>query len=95
MSLEHITTDCRGPRIQTGRSNRQNREQVLKKAVTELGLREVVETIANHIRIRKAQVGGAERYSHAIGEWEHGLSMLRREYYKGSRTNFKWPSTDG
>lgn len=88
---EH-TTNCAGPpRIQT----EQDREQVLKKAVTKLGLREVVETIANHIRLRKSQVGGAYKYRSAIGKWERDLKKLRKEYYKGSRADFQWPSTDG
>jgi hypothetical protein len=62
-------------------------------AVPRLGLEEVARTIANHIRLRKAQVGGAETYSHAIGEWEHDLAKLRSTYYRGSGASFYWPST--
>lgn len=77
----------------TGKT-RAERWRALTNAVPRLGLREVVETIANHIRMRKAQVGGVDRYSHAIDEWEHDLSMLRLTYYRGqARANFKWPST--
>ena len=78
----------------TGKS-KSRRWSVLTRAVPELGLKAVVETIANHIRVRKAQVGGADRYSHAINEWEYDLSMLRATYYRGSRADFQWPSTDG
>jgi hypothetical protein len=73
--------------------SRARRWDVLTIAVPRLGLKQVVETIANHIRLRKAQVGGADKYSHAIGEWEHDLKKLRSTYYRGSRANFQWPST--
>ena len=62
-------------------------------AVPTLGLEEVAQTIANHIRLRKTQVGGAERYRRAIGEWEHDLARLKSTYYQGSSANFYWPST--
>ena len=73
--------------------SRARRWHVLTIAVPRLGLKQVVETIANHIRLRKAQVDGAETYRHAIGEWEHDLTRLRSTYYRGSRANFQWPST--
>ena len=76
----------------TGKSRAQ-RWLVLTREVPNLGLRDVVETIANHIRLRKTQVGGEENYRYAIGECEHDLSMLRSIYYKDSRANFRWPST--
>jgi hypothetical protein len=62
-------------------------------AVPRLGLEEVVRTISNHIRLRKTQVGGAEKYRHGIGEWEHDLARLKSAYYQGSSSNFYWPST--
>jgi hypothetical protein len=62
-------------------------------AVPTLGLEEVVQTIANHIRLRKTQVGGAEKYRRAIGEWEHDLARLKSTYYQGSNANSHWPST--
>lgn len=62
-------------------------------AVPRLGLEEVTRTIANHIRLRKTQVGGADKYSYGIGEWEHDLARLRSTYYLGSAADFYWPST--
>jgi len=74
---------------------RVQRWRVLTKAVHELELSEVVGTIASLVRARKRQKGGADKFRHAIGEWEHDLTKLRGEYYKGSRRKFQWPSTDG
>ncbi len=62
-------------------------------AVPRLGLEEVVRTISNHIRLRKTQVGGAEKYRHGIGEWEHDLARLKSTYYQSLGANFYWPST--
>ena len=89
------TTDLFDMGYQITGKSKSRRWSVLTRAVPELGLKAVVETIANHIRVRKAQVGGADRYSHAINEWEYDLSMLRATYYRGSRADFQWPSTDG
>jgi hypothetical protein len=73
--------------------SRARRWQVLTVAVPSLGLEEVAGTIASNLRLRRAQVGGANRYANAIGEWEHDLSRLQTTYYSGSRENFQWPST--
>ena len=62
-------------------------------AVPRLGLEEVARTISNHIRLRKTQVGGAEKYAYGIGEWEYDLARLRSTYYLGSDADFHWPST--
>ena len=75
----------------TGRS-RSKRWKILKtKAVPELGLQEVAETIAWHCRVRKRQIGGGEKYANAIAEWEHDLDRLKREFYTGQRARFVWP----
>jgi hypothetical protein len=70
-----------------------NREQrwiiLTKKAIPQLGLKEVVITISSHIRNRKRQVDGSAKFRYAIGEWEHDLMRLKQEYYKGT---FKWPN---
>jgi hypothetical protein len=73
--------------------SRARRWQVLNVAVPSLGLEEVVGTIASNLRLRKAQVGGRDKYANAIGEWEFDLARLRSTYYNGSRANFRWPST--
>jgi len=62
-------------------------------AIPRLGLKEVAGTIASHIRNRKRQVGGAEKYAKAIRAWEYDLQRLKTTYYKGTRANFHWPST--
>jgi hypothetical protein len=62
-------------------------------AVPTLGLETVAQTIANHIRLRKTHVGGAEKYRRAIGEWEHDLATLKSTYYQSLGANFYWPST--
>lgn len=78
----------------TGRS-RAKRWQVLEStAVPKLGLQEVAETIARHCRTRKRQIGGKEKYAHALAEWEHDLGRLKREFYKGHRARFVWPRSE-
>ncbi len=78
----------------TGRS-RSKRWKILKtRAVPELGLREVAETIARHCRVRKRQIGGREKYANAIAEWEHDLDRLKRELYTGQRARFVWPRSE-
>ncbi len=75
----------------TGRSRHQRWQILVNRAVPQLGLLEVSYTIANNCRLRKLQHNGEERYSHAIGEWEHDLRQLRKFFYDGS---FSWPSTE-
>jgi hypothetical protein len=86
-------TDLHKMGYQISGLTRSRRWQVLTVAVPRLGLEDVAGTIANHIRLRKAQVGGADKYSNAIGEWEHDLARLRSTHYTGARANFRWPST--
>ena len=69
--------------------NREQRWMILtKRAIPQLGLKEVVMTITSHVRNRKRQVDGTEKFRYAIGEWEHDLMRLKRDYYKG---DFIWP----
>ena len=87
-------TPLRGLGYQITGMSRDERWQILRiRAVPELGLEEVVSTIASNIRLRKAQVGGADRYENAIGEWEYDLARLRSTYYREGRASFQWPST--
>lgn|GEM_PF-2250453 len=67
---------------------------VLVRAVKVLGLAEVVNTIANHVRLRKTQVDGVQKYRRAINKWEFDLQRLRRNYYEGRPPGFQWPSTE-
>jgi len=67
------------------------RWNVLAKAVGVLGLQAVAETIASHVRVRKAQSGGRERYSKAISKWESDLQRLRKTYFDGRQAGFRWP----
>lgn len=78
----------------TGRSRAKRWEILETKAVRELGLQEVSETIARHCRVRKRQIGGREKYAHAIAEWEHDLDRLKREMYAGQRARFVWPRSE-
>ncbi len=69
--------------------NREQRWLILtKRAIPELGLKEVVMTIASHVRNRKRQVEGTEKFRYAIGEWEHDLMRLKKDYYQA---DFIWP----
>lgn len=61
------------------------------RAVPNLGLELTATTIAQFVRLRKAQRDGRTRYRHAIVEWEYDLSRLKDEYYRGG---FIWPSTE-
>lgn len=74
----------------TGMSRPQRWHVLNELAVPQLGLREVVETIASHCRARRAQLHGEERFTHALEEWEHDLKRLKDRFYKGE---FGWPST--
>ncbi|MBX6764707.1 MAG: hypothetical protein K6T51_02515 [Rubrobacteraceae bacterium] len=78
----------------TGLSRSERWEILCTKAVPELGLQEVAETIARHCRVRKRQFGGREKYAHAIAEWEHDLDRLKREFYSNRRYKFSWPRSE-
>lgn len=78
----------------TGRSRSKRWEILKSKAVPELGLQEVAETIAQHCRVRKRQVGGREKYANAIAEWEYDLARLKREFYPNHRPRFVWPRSE-
>lgn len=73
----------------TGRSRHQRWQILINRALPQLGLAEVAYTIARNCRLRK--LDSEERYSHAIGEWEHDLTRLKGFFYDGS---FFWPSTE-
>jgi hypothetical protein len=64
------------------------------EAVPELGLPRVAGLIAWFCRSRKAQRGGRQKFARAIGEWEHDLERLRREFYPSHRPRFNWPRSD-
>lgn len=78
----------------TGRSRSQRWRILENKAVPDLGLEEVVRTIASHCRTRKRQRGGRTKYAHAIAEWEHDLARLKREFYPYHRPRFVWPQSE-
>ena len=87
-------TDLMRMGYQITNMSRPERWATLQRAVQRLGLREVVSTIASHIRSRKRQTNGAQRYANAIREWNHDLLRLRLNYYRGSEVDFNWPPTD-
>ncbi len=64
------------------------------KAVPEMGLPKVASLIAWFCRSRKQQKGGRQKFSRAIGEWEHDLARLKREVYPGYRPRFNWPRSE-
>ncbi len=75
-------------------TSRSRRWQVLsERAVPELGLKRVAQTIAGFIRLRRTQKGGARKFSHAITEWKHDLQQLKRTYYDRGGRGFTWPNT--
>ncbi len=75
--------------------SRADRWEVLRtKAVPNLGLEEVATTIARHCRTRKRQVGGRQKFFHAITEWEHDLARLKTEMYLGHGPHFAWPPSE-
>jgi hypothetical protein len=63
-------------------------------AIPALGLQQVVETIASHVRLRKSQRDGRFRYRHAITEWEHDLARLKAERWAKLTYRFPWPSLE-
>jgi len=73
---------------------RSERWKRLCEAVAQLGLQKVAELIAHLCRERKRQEGGRARYANAIREWEHDLTLLKREYYYKSDDKFEWPSSE-
>lgn len=66
---------------------------LIEEAVPRLGLEKVARTIAGHRQRALSQAGGAERFAHAVAEWEHDLALLKRECYDRGRKGFAWPST--
>lgn len=75
-------------------TSRARRWQVLsERAVPELGLQRVAQTIAGFIRLRRTQKGGARRFSYAIAEWRHDLQQLKETYYDRRGRGFTWPRT--
>ena len=64
------------------------------KAVPEMGLPKVANLIAWFCRSRKQQKGGRQKFSRAIGEWEHDLARLKREVYPGYQPHFNWPRSE-
>ncbi len=78
----------------TGLSRADRWEVLRTKAVPNLGLEEVANTIARHCRTRKRQVGGRQKFSHAITEWEHDLARLKKEMYPGHGPWFAWPPSE-
>lgn len=59
-----------------------------------LSLKDVVETIASHIRIRKNRSGGEQLFRYAIREWEYDLQELRKRFYADQSCDFAWPTTE-
>jgi hypothetical protein len=79
----------------TGTSRGERWRILTEAAVPQLGLREVAYTIAENCCRCKRQRGGRERYEYAIGEWEHDLARLKREYYgAGYGARFHWPTSE-
>ncbi len=60
------------------------------KALPALGLQKTANLIAYHVRLRKTQKNGPEKFSYSINEWEYDLEKLRKQYYK---FDFEWPNT--
>jgi hypothetical protein len=85
-------TDLRRLGYQITGLTRAERRRRLQNAVEKLSLSSVVGTIAYHIRMRKSQTGGSEKYRHAISEWESDLAHLK-SIYGTSRSGYRWPST--
>lgn len=77
----------------TGLSPAQRWQILRDKAVPELGLREVANTIAWLCRMRRKQRNGQHHYRNAISGWEHDLERLRRELYDKGDQRFTWPET--
>lgn len=73
----------------TGLNRSQRWDVLVRRAIPKITLKEIVNTIARNVRLRKSQIGGSTKFSHAIGEWEHDLKRLKQEYYK---SNFTWPT---
>jgi hypothetical protein len=86
----HEKSALRKMGYQITNTSREMRWSVLQRAVPALGLKKVAFTIASHIKLRKGQKNGKEKFSYAIREWEHDLKRLKRQYYK---KDFTWPST--
>lgn len=68
--------------------SREDRWEVLRKAVPILGLKKVVNIISANIRLRKRQKNGEDKYRHAITEWKYDLNQLKEKYFFDE---FKWP----
>lgn len=69
---------------------REERWEVLRRAIPALGLKKVVNIISANVRLRKRQKNGEQKYQYAITEWEYDLSQLKKKYYYDG---FKWPES--
>ena len=69
---------------------RDERWEVLRRAIPALGLKKVVNIISANVRLRKRQKNGGQKYQHAIAECEYDLSHLKKKYYYDG---FKWPES--
>ncbi|MDN3450442.1 hypothetical protein QMA09_09575 [Planococcus sp. APC 3906] len=69
---------------------REERWEVLRRAIPALGLKKVVNIISANVRLRKRQKNGEQKYQYAIAEWEYDLSQLKKKYYYDG---FKWPES--
>jgi hypothetical protein len=67
---------------------------LVNRAVPEMGLQQVAETIAMLVRLRKSQRNGRTRYVNAIAAWEQDLDRLKTEFYPRYRHAFVWPTTE-
>ncbi|GGD10043.1 hypothetical protein [Pontibacillus salipaludis] len=74
----------------TGTTRVKRWEILSKKAVPQMGVKEVASIIAFLIRGRKAMKNGESKNRYSISEWEYDLNRLKRTYFKN---DFNWPST--
>lgn len=63
----------------------EQRWRALQKAVPELGLKKVVYTIDNHIKLR---AHNKAKFSYSLRQWSMDLEKLKKTYY---RNDFIWP----
>ena len=89
-SLLHEESELKKIGYQITGLNREKRWSLLEKAVKQIGLKSVVYTIAQNVKLRKGQKNGEIKYKYAITEWEYDLAKLKKHFF---RNDFYWPST--
>jgi hypothetical protein len=73
----------------TGLNRDQRWKLLVSTVLPKIGLKKTAIIISSHIRNRKLQANGEEKFAFAIKEWQHDLEKLKNHFHKN---DFNWPT---